>query len=50
MQYQATLKTKLIYVFSIDDYREFFSSLEPDDEICVCGGDGRGGAKNARAW
>ena len=27
-------------VFSIDDYREFFSSLEPDDEICVCGGDG----------
>lgn len=27
-------------VFSIGDYREFFSKLEPDDEICICGGDG----------
>lgn len=27
-------------VFSIDDYKEFFSKLQPDDEICICGGDG----------
>ena len=29
-----------INVFSIDDYSEFFAKLEPDDEICLCGGDG----------
>lgn len=29
-----------IDVFSIDDYSEFFAKLEPDDEICLCGGDG----------
>lgn len=27
-------------VFSIGDYKEFFAKLEPDDEICICGGDG----------
>ena len=27
-------------VLSIGDYKEFFSKLEPDDEICICGGDG----------
>ena len=27
-------------VLSIGDYKEFFAKLEPDDEICICGGDG----------
>ncbi len=29
-----------IDVFSVDNYGEFFAKLEPDDEICLCGGDG----------
>ena len=27
-------------VLSIGDYKEFFAKLEPDDGICICGGDG----------
>lgn len=29
-----------IDIFTLHDYKEFFSELQPDDEICICGGDG----------